>query len=93
MADEIEAAQTSTAEQVLAGSRVVLGDPNADVKELRFALIRAAEALDDLLLVAESRGNRLPMPDLPEEDEDGDVREADQEGEPILPPENLEFPG
>ncbi len=68
LADEMEAAQTSSAEQVLAGAREVLSDAKADLGSLRFALRRACEALDDLLLVAESRGARLLPADMEEEE-------------------------
>nr|WSY53363.1 hypothetical protein OG999_26725 [Streptomyces sp. NBC_00886] len=59
LADAAEAAQTATAEQILASAREVLDDSHADTSSLRFALRHTCEALDHLLVVAESRGARL----------------------------------
>ncbi|MFI7018786.1 hypothetical protein [Streptomyces sp. NPDC050164] len=55
LADDIEAAQLASAEQVLAGAKAVLGDPNAGERAVRFALTRAVESLGDVLRVAVSR--------------------------------------
>ncbi|MCT9142280.1 hypothetical protein [Streptomyces violarus] len=57
LADDVEAAQLASAEQVLAGSRAVLGDPKAGERAVRFALTRAVESLGDVLRVADSRGD------------------------------------
>ncbi|MGY3202609.1 hypothetical protein [Streptomyces sp. TE5632] len=59
LADDIEAAQLDSGEQVLAGARAVLGDPEAGERAVRFALTRATESLDDVLRVAVSRGERI----------------------------------
>ncbi|KDN78588.1 hypothetical protein ABZ568_17650 [Streptomyces olindensis] len=59
LADDIEAAQLASAEQVLAGSRAVLGDPKAGERAVRFALVRAVESLGDTLRIAVSRGGRI----------------------------------
>jgi hypothetical protein len=67
LADAAEAAQTSTAEQILASALEVLDDSHADTGSLRFALRHTCEALDHLLLVAESRGARLIPADMEEE--------------------------
>ncbi|MEU4487264.1 hypothetical protein AB0H94_20690 [Streptomyces purpurascens] len=56
LADDVEAAQLASAEQVLAGARAVLGDPKAGERAVRFALTRAVESLGDVLRVAVSRG-------------------------------------
>ncbi|MEU6914898.1 hypothetical protein [Streptomyces olindensis] len=56
LADDIEAAQLASAEQVLAGARAVLGDPKAGDRALRFALTRALESLGDVLRVAVRKG-------------------------------------
>ncbi|GAB2752848.1 hypothetical protein [Streptomyces bullii] len=61
LADEIEAAQLHSAEQVLAGARAVLGDAEAGERAVRFALTRAAECLEDVLRVAVSRGARTEV--------------------------------
>ncbi|WP_121747774.1 hypothetical protein [Streptomyces sp. E2N166] len=59
LADDIEAAQLDSGEQVLAGSRAVLADRKAGERAVRFALVRATEALADLLRIAVSRGERV----------------------------------
>ncbi|MEV0642287.1 hypothetical protein AB0I77_46710 [Streptomyces sp. NPDC050619] len=56
LADDVEAAQLESGEQVLAGARAVLGDPKAGERAVRFALTRAAESLEEVLRVAVSRG-------------------------------------
>jgi len=60
LADDVEAAQLHSAEQVLSGARAVLADPKAGEHAMRFALTRAVESLADALRVAVSRGARLP---------------------------------
>lgn len=55
LADDVEAAQLASAEQVLAGARAVLGDPKAGERAVRFALTRAVESLGDVLRIAVSR--------------------------------------
>ncbi|MET9686002.1 hypothetical protein [Streptomyces coeruleorubidus] len=56
LADDVEAAQLASAEQVLAGAKAVLGDPRAGERAVRFVLTRAVESLGDVLRVALSRG-------------------------------------
>ncbi|WP_086565891.1 hypothetical protein [Streptomyces africanus] len=60
LADDIEAAQLASAEQVQAGAEAVLRDAKAGERALRFALVRALESLGDVLRVAVSRGERIP---------------------------------
>jgi hypothetical protein len=60
LADDLEAAQLDSGEQVLAGAKAVLADPAAGERAVRFALTRAAECLADLLRIAVSRGERIP---------------------------------
>ncbi|MGX1270873.1 hypothetical protein [Streptomyces phaeoluteigriseus] len=60
LADDLEAAQLDSGEQVLAGAKAVLADPQAGERAVRFALTRAAECLADLLRIAVSRGERIP---------------------------------
>ncbi|MFH8901981.1 hypothetical protein ACH4HG_37215 [Streptomyces coeruleorubidus] len=55
LADDVEAAQLASAEQVLAGAKAVLGDDKAGERAVRFALVRAVESLGDVLRVAVSR--------------------------------------
>ncbi|CAM5649025.1 hypothetical protein [Streptomyces aurantiogriseus] len=61
LADDVEAAQLDSGEQVLAGARAVLADPHAGERAVRFALRRATECLADALRVAASRGERIPL--------------------------------
>ncbi|MFD5860849.1 hypothetical protein [Streptomyces chartreusis] len=60
LADDLEAAQLGSGEQVLVGARAVLADPGSGERAIRFALTRAVESLDDVLRVAVSRGHRMP---------------------------------
>ncbi|MGI5426812.1 hypothetical protein [Streptomyces sp. CA-179760] len=55
LADDVEAAQLASAEQVLAGARAVLEDAEAGERAVRFALTRAVESLGDVLRVAVGR--------------------------------------
>ncbi|MFH0521689.1 hypothetical protein ACHBTE_31475 [Streptomyces sp. M41] len=59
LADDLEAAQLDSGEQVLAGARAVLTDAKAGERAVRFALARAAESLEDVLRIAVSRGGRI----------------------------------
>ncbi|MET8945573.1 hypothetical protein ABZX30_18775 [Streptomyces sp. NPDC004542] len=59
LADAVEAELLEGAEAVLGLARGVLGEPGAGSGELRFAGVRLAEALEDALRVAVSRGVRL----------------------------------
>ena len=65
LADDIEAAQLASAEQVLAGARAVLGDTGAGERALRFALVRAVESLGEVLRVAASLDERVARPRCP----------------------------
>jgi len=64
LADDIEAAQLDSGEQVLAGAKAVLADPKAGERAVRFALTRASEPLEDVILIAVSRGERIPDAEL-----------------------------
>ncbi|MBA2811850.1 hypothetical protein E0500_032180 [Streptomyces sp. KM273126] len=59
MADELEAELLGSATYVLAAAKPLLDEPRAEKRELRFAGVRLAEALGDVLRIAESRGARL----------------------------------
>lgn len=52
LADDIEAAQLVSGEQVLEGARAVLADPKAGERAVRFALTRSVESLGDVLRIA-----------------------------------------
>jgi len=64
LADDVEAAQLDSGDQVLAGAKAVLADPKAGERAVRFALTRASESLGDVLRIAVSRGDRIPGRDL-----------------------------
>ncbi|MFF0210756.1 hypothetical protein [Streptomyces althioticus] len=61
VADEAEASQLATAEQILNHVGELLSDNRATVSELRYAARRLSECLADTLRVAQSRGARLPV--------------------------------
>ncbi|MFB6556295.1 hypothetical protein [Streptomyces sp. NPDC056405] len=71
LADDFEAVQLTMAEDMLKAARKVLDDPMSPHVEVRYAGIRLAECLTDVVRVAESRGLRLSSPDS-SDDEDGD---------------------
>lgn len=59
LADEVEAEQLGTGADVLVLAQKVLDDVMSPHTEVRYAGIRLAECLSDVLRVAESRGRRL----------------------------------
>ncbi|WP_234439770.1 hypothetical protein [Streptomyces bicolor] len=63
LADDIEAAQLDSGDQVLVGARAVLADSKAGERAVRFALTRATESLEDVLRIAVSRGERIKAAD------------------------------
>ncbi|MFH8785031.1 hypothetical protein [Streptomyces roseoverticillatus] len=65
-ADAVEAAQMDIGADVLADAEKLLANPEARCDHLRIALQQTAKSLSDVLRVAESRGGRLPAPDLDE---------------------------
>ncbi|MGW1029180.1 hypothetical protein ACWD4J_36800 [Streptomyces sp. NPDC002577] len=73
LADDVEAAQLAMGADVLRHAWKVLDDPMSPYAEVRYAGVRLAECLGDVLRVAESRGMRLPAPDI----EDGGDAESD----------------
>ena len=70
VADALEITQLATGTDVLGLARAVLDDPASPYTEVRYAGIRLAECLTDVLRVAESRGLRLPVPDTDALEED-----------------------
>ncbi|AWK12941.1 hypothetical protein DDQ41_15895 [Streptomyces spongiicola] len=60
LADDLEAVQLSTAEDILGLARRTLADPTSPCTEVRYAGLRLVECLADALRVAESRGLRIP---------------------------------
>ncbi|ASQ95858.1 hypothetical protein [Streptomyces sp. 11-1-2] len=73
LADEMEAAQLNAGDQLLGHAGEMLVDHKAGKRELRFLAKCLCQALSDALLVAESRGGRLPVADGEPQDgpEDG----------------------
>ena len=63
LADDMEAAQMNSGEQVLVGAKAVLADAKAGERAVRFALTRATESLEDVLRIAVSRGERIEAGD------------------------------
>lgn len=82
LADEMEAMQLSMGTDVLGLARKVLDDPVSPAAEVRYAGVRLAECLGDVLRIAESRGMRLPVPDWADDVECPDDL-ADAEGEDV----------
>ncbi|MER6218993.1 hypothetical protein ABT189_00085 [Streptomyces sp900105755] len=58
---------------VLKEARKVLENPLSTHAEIRYAGVRLAESLGDVLRVAESRGMRLPVPDGEEDENDAET--------------------
>ncbi|WP_445515580.1 hypothetical protein [Streptomyces sp. NEAU-174] len=75
LADEMEAFQLNMATELVGHALELLGNPKAEMEELRFLSNRMIEALRDALRIAESRGRRLG---LPEEDEDEGPDQANE---------------
>ncbi|MFW6695735.1 hypothetical protein [Streptomyces sp. MAR4 CNX-425] len=59
LADETESLQMDAGTEALVCARRVLDNPCVPNVEVRYAAIRLAECLGDILRVAESRGHRL----------------------------------
>ncbi|MGW8970389.1 hypothetical protein [Streptomyces platensis] len=60
LADDMEAAQLDTAEELLRHTSELLNEPaEATARELRFCVHRLCEALRDVLRIVESRGGRV----------------------------------
>ncbi|MBW8740589.1 MAG: hypothetical protein JF621_26950 [Streptomyces turgidiscabies] len=79
LADDMESIQLAMGSEVLEHAGKVLDDQTASSGELRYAGVRLAECLRDALRVAESRGMRLPEPDV-EDDENDDESPAEAVG-------------
>ncbi|MET8981032.1 hypothetical protein ABZX85_36060 [Streptomyces sp. NPDC004539] len=81
LADALERSQMSAAEDMLARGRTLLNEPAADAGELRAALSCLLEHLDDVLVISESRGERLRhlLPDVIEDDEEEEEWEDEED--------------
>ncbi len=62
IADEVESALLTSAVEVATCARILLASPRVSAAELRFTLLRMAEALNDVLRIAESRSERSGGP-------------------------------
>lgn len=81
LADAAEVRQLATGAEVLRDARRVLDDPMSPYTEVRYAALRLTECLGDALRVAESRGMRLPVPDVGEAGDSGtEGAEPDEPG-------------
>ncbi|MEU1802225.1 hypothetical protein [Streptomyces sp. NPDC019937] len=60
LADEVEAMQLSTGDELLAHARAMLADPKVPLGEFRFLSARLSEALCDAIRVARSREGARP---------------------------------
>lgn len=63
LADEVEAELLAMGTESLDFAGELLQDESAGAREVRFLARRLTETLRDALLVADSRGDRLPLPD------------------------------
>ncbi|MFG2125876.1 hypothetical protein [Streptomyces sp. NPDC048710] len=72
LADQMEAIQLGMGGDVLKEARKVLENPLSTHAEIRYAGVRLAESLRDVLRVAESRGMRLPLPDDDDSESDAE---------------------
>ncbi|MFI2188068.1 hypothetical protein [Streptomyces sioyaensis] len=63
LADDMEDIQLEMGTEVLEQSRPILANPTSPHSEVRYAALRLSECLDDAIRVAESRGDRIPLPD------------------------------
>lgn len=64
VADNIEAVQLGMAGELLDHATELLADRKATSDQLRFVLARMSESLTDVKRIADSRGARLPAPDI-----------------------------
>lgn len=78
LADEMEGFHLRMASELLGHALDLLGNPKAEVEELRFLSNRMIEALRDVLRIAESRGRRL---DCSEGDEDDGPDQGSEAGD------------
>ena len=76
LADQMEAIQLGMGADVLKEARQVLDNPLSTHAEVRYAGHRLAECLRDALRVSESRGMRLPLPDIEEGHSDSNAERA-----------------
>ncbi|MDI3386924.1 hypothetical protein QIS99_12030 [Streptomyces sp. B-S-A8] len=87
VADNIEAVQLGMGSDLLTHATHMLKEQEISTGELHFLACRLAEALKDVLRVAESRGARLPTAE--HEDADprtpGDAPDGDDDLEPPAP--------
>ncbi|WP_248001111.1 hypothetical protein [Streptomyces sp. RPA4-5] len=79
LADDMEDVQLDVGTEVLEQSRPILANPMSPHSEVRYAALRLSECLDEAIRIAESRGDRIPLPD-DEEAEDGPTLSAEAFG-------------
>lgn len=76
LADDFEAAQLAMGADTLTEASKVLADPMSTHAEVRYTLLRLTECLTDALLIAESRGLRLSVPESTEGEEDDEADDS-----------------
>ena len=94
IADRVESVQLEAASELLAHADDLLADEKATVDQLRYLATCMAEALRNVHRIAESRGARLPVPDVddPEdEDNEGGLEYLDDPAENSNPGSTSEF--
>ncbi|MEV6420549.1 hypothetical protein [Streptomyces sp. NPDC051662] len=72
LADDMEAAQLGIGEKVLHHAHELLANPRAGEGELRYLSRQLSECLGDALRVAESRGDRLGVGVIEDDQDDGE---------------------
>lgn len=75
LADDFEAVKLAMGEEVLSEACKVLDNPLATHAEVRYTALRLSECLTDTLLIAVSRGMRVPAPDA--NDDSGSAEAAE----------------
>ncbi len=78
IADNVEEVQLDMALELLDHAADMLGDDQVTEPQLRFLAARMAEALRDVHRIAESRGDRIPLPEDDDEPEEPDRSEPPQ---------------
>ncbi|CAM5671758.1 hypothetical protein [Streptomyces narbonensis] len=76
VADNIESVQLGMAAELLGHAADMVDDRQVTPEQLRFVVARMAEALRDVHRIARSRGARLPVPVL--EDQEGEASEEEE---------------
>ncbi|MFI9175738.1 hypothetical protein [Streptomyces lincolnensis] len=71
LADDFEAVQLAMGADMVTEASKVLGNPLATHAEVSYLALRLSESLSGVLQIAESRGLRLPAPEVSDEGDEG----------------------